>query len=127
MRVALIFAALGCAQACALAVQANETATAAALDAEPEEASEALLAMEGDVEYGAYLASECQGCHQASGAADGIPAITGWDQESFRYVMHDYRVKYLENPTMQMIAGRLGDEEIAALSAYFETLGTEGQ
>ncbi|KMW60698.1 Sulfite dehydrogenase cytochrome subunit SoxD [Candidatus Rhodobacter oscarellae] len=91
-----------------------------------EDPPEVLFQIEGDVEYGTYLAGECTGCHKPDGGGDGIPAITGWDQETFRYVMHDYRAKTLKNPTMQMIAGRLGDDEIAALSAYFETLGTEG-
>jgi len=90
-----------------------------------EDPPQALLDAEGDVDYGEYLAGECTGCHRSDGEGDGIPAIIGWDQESFRWVMHDYRVKTLENPTMQLIAGRLSDEEIAALSAYFETLGSE--
>ena len=85
-------------------------------------AEEALLALEGDVEYGEYLSSECTGCHQASGANDGIPSIVGWDEEAFRYSMLDYRTKLREHPVMNMIAGRLSDEEIAALSSYFATL-----
>ena len=97
------------------------TAGAASAD----EPSDAFFEIVGDVEYGAYLAGECTSCHKSDGDGDGIPNITGWDQGSFRYVMHDYRAKILENPTMQVIAGRLGDEEIAALSAYFETLGNE--
>ena len=88
-------------------------------------AEEALLALDGDAEYGEYLASECTTCHQASGADDGIPAITGWEEETFRYAMLDYRTKLREHPVMNMIAERLGDEEIAALSAYFETLGED--
>ncbi len=82
-------------------------------------AVDALLAVEGDVEYGAYLASECTGCHQASGNDDGIPGIVGWEEESFRLALLDYRTKLREHQVMNMIAGRLGDEEIAALSAYF--------
>lgn len=90
-----------------------------------EDPPQSLFDAVGDAEYGEYLASECTGCHRADGGNDGIPSIIGWDQDSFRYVMHDYRVKLLENPTMQMIAGRLGDEEIAALSAYFESIAVE--
>lgn len=95
---------------------------AAASSAAANEAEDALLAVEGDAEYGEYLASECTGCHQISGAADGIPSIVGWDEESFRLSMHDYRIKTREHPVMNMVAGRLGDEEIAALSAYFVKL-----
>ena len=87
-----------------------------------ENAEKALLALEGDIEYGAYLASECTGSLQASGVANGIPAIVGWDEGPFRMSMLDYRTKAREHPIMNMIAGRLGDEEIAALSVYFRTL-----
>lgn len=87
---------------------------------------DALLALEGDGAYGEYLASECTTCHQLSGAADGIPAIVGWDEATFRLSMLDYRTKIREHPVMNMIAGRLSDEEIAALSTYFGSLeGTD--
>jgi cytochrome c len=33
--------------------------------------------------------------------------------------MHAYKQKLRTNPVMQMMAGRLADEEIAALAAYF--------
>jgi len=82
-----------------------------------------VLAIIGDREYGAYLAAECTTCHQESGASEGIPDITNWPVEHFVLAMHSYRGKLRPHPVMQMIAGRLGDEEIAALAAYFATLG----
>ncbi len=82
----------------------------------------ALLALDGDVEWGAFLAAECTTCHQRDGAADGIPAVTGWSEDAFRAVMHAYRAGQRANPSMQTVAGRLDDAEIAALSAYFATL-----
>ena len=82
----------------------------------------AILAIEGDVEYGEYLASECTTCHQTSGSNDGIPGITGWETADFVTAMHAYKAKHRENPVMQMVTGRLSDEEIAALAAYFKTL-----
>jgi cytochrome c len=36
--------------------------------------------------------------------------------------MHAYKEKVRPNPVMQMMAGGLDDEEIAALAAYFEGL-----
>lgn len=81
-----------------------------------------VLAITGDVEYGAYLASECTTCHQASGGDDGIPNIVGLPTDAFATAMHAYREKVRENPVMQLVAGRLGDEEIAALAAYFKDL-----
>lgn len=82
------------------------------LDPEP-------LLVSGDVDYGAYLSGECTTCHQASGDYDGIPSITRWEEVYFKVAMHEYKQKTRESPVMQMIAGRLGDEEIAALAAYF--------
>jgi cytochrome c len=80
---------------------------------------EDVLAIEGDLAWGEYLSSECKTCHQADGAADGIPSITYWPEENFVIAMHAYKQKIRPNPVMQMMAGRLSDEEIAALAAYF--------
>ncbi|MGF1660011.1 MAG: c-type cytochrome [Rubrimonas sp.] len=78
-----------------------------------------LLELSGDPAYGEYLAAECVTCHQADGADRGIPGIFGWYEEDFKAALHAYRVKLRENATMQTIAGGLGDEEIAALAAWF--------
>lgn len=82
----------------------------------------AILALEGDADYGEYLASECLTCHQADGTSDGIPSITLWPTEDFVVAMHAYKRKLRPHPVMQMMAGRLNDEEIAALAAYFKDL-----
>lgn len=79
----------------------------------------AVLAIEGDPEYGAWLSGECTTCHRADGGDKGIPSILRWPVDRFVIAMHDYRNKRREHPVMQMIAARLGDEEIAALAAYF--------
>jgi len=81
----------------------------------------------GDAEYGAFLAGECVTCHQESGASDGIPPIVGWPQESFVIAMTQYRDGERENQVMRTIAGRYGDEELAALAAYFATLGPSAE
>lgn len=78
-----------------------------------------------DIAFGEYLASECVTCHQASGKTNGIPAIVGWPQESFIAVLNSYKVKERDNVVMQTIAGRLKDDEVAALAAYFESLGSQ--
>lgn len=82
----------------------------------------AILALQGDPEYGEYLATECLTCHQADGAADGIPSITLWPEEDFVIAMHSYKNKLRPHPVMQMMAGRLSNEEIAALATYFGAL-----
>ena len=86
----------------------------------PEEALLALLP--GDAAYGQYLAGECTSCHQPGQANEGVPQVTGWHEEDFALAMLDYRTGLREHPIMNMVAGRLGDEEIAALAAHFATL-----
>lgn len=82
----------------------------------------AILAIQGDPEYGAYLSSECATCHQSDGSDQGIPSITQWPTEDFVVAMHAYKQKLRPHPVMQMMAGRLSNDEIAALAAYFATL-----
>lgn len=97
--------------------EADPTAQAVDHDLDP-----AILALTGDPEYGAYLSGECTTCHQTGGSDEGIPSITFWPEDQFVVAMHAYKNKQRNHPVMQMIAGRLGDEEIAALAAYFKDL-----
>lgn len=97
--------------------EAEPTARATDHDLDP-----TILALEGDPEYGEYLASECLTCHRSDGTAEGIPSITLWPTEDFVVAMHAYKQKLRPHPVMQMMAGRLNDEEIAALAAYFKDL-----
>ena len=73
-----------------------------------------------DLGYGEYLAGECVTCHRKSGA--GIPQINGVEAEAFVTIMKAYRSKELDNKVMQMMAGRLDDEQIISLAAYFSSL-----
>ncbi|MDJ0627325.1 MAG: c-type cytochrome [Rhodobacter sp.] len=99
--------------------EAAPTAIAAALEVRlPPD----ILEIQGDSEYGEYLSSECLTCHRADGAAEGIPSITFWPEEDFVIAMHAYKRKLRPHPVMQMMAGRLNNEEIAALAAYFAEL-----
>lgn len=82
----------------------------------------AILAIAGDRDYGEYLASECTTCHRADGEDQGIPSITGWPTQDFVVAMHAYKKKHRPHPVMQMMAGRLSDEEIASLAVFFEEL-----
>lgn len=78
-----------------------------------------VLSLQGDPDYGEYLSSECTTCHQTDGSNEGIPSITNWPTENFVVAMHAYKQQLRPHPVMQMMAGRLSDEEIAALAAYF--------
>ncbi len=81
-----------------------------------------VLAIVGDPAYGEYLSGECTSCHQASGVGGGIPSITNWPADDFVVAMHAYKEGVRAHPVMQMMAGRLSNEEIAALAAYFESI-----
>lgn len=81
-----------------------------------------VLQMEGDPEYGEYLAGECVTCHQATGHADGIPSIVGLPKDYFVKSMFEYRTNVRSNEVMKLRVANLANEEIAALAAYFSSL-----
>jgi len=97
--------------------EADPTANASGIDLDP-----AILAIKGDPAYGEYLSGDCTTCHQTDGGDDGIPSIVLWPEVDFVTAMHAYKNKHRSNQVMQMMAGRLSDEEIAALAAYFGSL-----
>ena len=73
-----------------------------------------------DLGYGEYLAGECVTCHRKSSAS--IPQINGVEAETFVTIIKAHRSKELDNKVMQMMAGRLDDEQIISLAAYFSSL-----
>lgn len=81
-----------------------------------------ILAIEGDPEWGEYLSAECTSCHQIDGGNNTIPSIAGLPEKYFVTLMHAYKRKTRTHQVMEMMAGRLSDEEIAALAAYFAAL-----
>lgn len=78
----------------------------------------AILDIAGDVAYGEYLSSECTACHRDAGGSD-IPSIRGLAPSVFIAGMVAYRNGTREHQVMNTVARRLGDEELAALAAYF--------
>jgi cytochrome c553 len=72
-----------------------------------------------DIELGRYLAAECMTCHRGAAASGGIPNIYGMAEHRFTELVKAYRDKRLSNAVMQTIAGRLKDDEIDALAAFF--------
>lgn len=81
-----------------------------------------VLQMEGDPDYGEYLASECVTCHQATGHADGIPSIVGLPRDYFVTSLFEYLNNVRSNEVMKLRVANLSNEEIAALAAYFSSL-----
>ena len=72
-----------------------------------------------DIELGRYLSAECVTCHRGGSARSTIPNIYGIAEDAFAEVLKAYRDKRLNNAVMQNVAGRLKDEEIEALAAFF--------
>jgi cytochrome c len=106
-----------------IAFLVEEGATAeAGEDTGPSPEVAAILEIEGDVPYGRFLSSECTSCHIGEGGED-IPSIRGLPPQVFVAGMAAYRSGAREHQVMNTLAGRLGDEEIAALAAYFAAEG----
>jgi cytochrome c len=78
-----------------------------------------------DAAFGEYLSSECATCHRRDGENQGIPSIVGWAADQFVAVMQSYKSKDRPNVVMQTIAGRLSEQEIHALAAYYASFGTQ--
>jgi cytochrome c len=78
--------------------------------------------VEGDVEYGQYLSSECVTCHNNNQEHTGIPRIAGLPAEGMLILLRAYRDRELSNQTMQTIAASLDDEQMAAIAAYYASL-----
>jgi cytochrome c len=76
-----------------------------------------------DKAFGEYLASECAGCHRPTGPqVGGVRVIHGMEHALFVKALREYRDKTRSNNVMQNIAGKLKDDEIEALAAYYSSL-----
>lgn len=93
---------------------------AAALITSPGPLGGAVIA--SDAALGQYLSGECVTCHRRDGQDKNIPSIIGLPADRFIAALRSYKSKEKPNPAMQTIAGRLNDEEMQALAAYFEAL-----
>lgn len=71
------------------------------------------------IAYGKHLARECTSCHRLDGVDNGIPAIIGWDADTFRSTMQFYKEGLRKNQAMESVANSLEGEQIEALAAYF--------
>jgi cytochrome c553 len=75
-----------------------------------------------DADYGEHLFGECVTCHNSTGLGQGIPKITGMKTNQFITKILAYKTKEKENAVMQMVAERLGEEEINSLALYLSKL-----
>ena len=109
-------------QASAVAPAEDPNAAATGPGNRPAGFADIVLAMEGDPEYGEYLAGECVTCHQPSGHADGIPSIVGLPKDYFVRALFEYKTNVRSNEVMKLRVNNLANDEIAALAAYFSGL-----
>ena len=96
---------------------ANKSPEEVAAASDP--AAEEIMAIDADADYGEYLAGECMTCHSITKPDSNIPSIHGKDAIHLIEALIQYRDKTRDNETMRSVAGALGNEEIAALAAYF--------
>jgi len=102
--------------------RADPAENPSAASSERAEIGAVAMHLDGDAAYGKYLSSECVTCHQVSGRADGIPSIVGWPKEPFIRALFEYKTNVRNHQVMQNMTLNLGNEEIAALAAYFGSL-----
>lgn len=109
----------------ALADQPAGGDTGAAIALEVEHAVTRILSIDGDPAFGEYLAGECVTCHQQSGEGASIPPIRGLPADYTVQALVEYKLGARDNNVMKLMAARLGDEEIAALAAYFASFDVD--
>ena len=78
--------------------------------------------------YGRHLAQECTACHSAeagagSGRAVGIPEIAGRPAPELIELLHAFQEGRRTNPVMVSVARSLDERQVAAVAAYFASLG----
>ena len=85
---------------------------------------------EGDAVNGKDLAYTCLGCHGIEGYRNAypsyrVPKLGGQKAAYLVEALRGYRDGLRSHPTMQAQAVSLSDQDIADISAYLATLGTE--
>jgi len=79
----------------------------------------AVLAIDADAEFGAYLGGECSTCHTPEGGDGSIPLIHAKTKEYLVSALLEYKNQQRSNEVMRGVTAALTDEEIAALATYF--------
>ncbi len=87
-------------------------------------------AAEGDVEAGKSIAYTCLGCHGIEGYRNAypsfrVPKLGGQKAGYLEIALKGYRDGMRKHPTMVGQANSMSDQDIADVSAYLATLGTE--
>ncbi|MFB9992438.1 c-type cytochrome [Deinococcus oregonensis] len=77
-----------------------------------------------DAARGAQLGASCAGCHGAGGISkdEAVPSLAGQVSSYTRQQLTAYKAKLLPNETMQNVAARLTDQDMADIAAHFSAL-----
>lgn len=82
--------------------------------------------LQGDPEAGKALAQtrSCVSCHGENGASTKpyFPNLAGQNEVYLVKMLTDFREKKRIDPTMNAMAGKLSDQDIANLAAFFSNL-----
>jgi sulfide dehydrogenase cytochrome subunit len=87
-------------------------------------------ALEGgaaEFDQGARLASICAACHDADGRSDGIPPLTGLDENEITEALARYRASESPSIVMHAIALALTEEEVRSVARYLASKGKEAR
>ena len=77
----------------------------------------------GDVAAGKTKADSCKGCHGAEGQGVGkFPALAGKKADDIVQALKDYKSGTRTNPMMKGTAGKLSDDDMANVAAYYASL-----
>lgn len=90
------------------------------------------ITLTGDVERGKVLAQTCTGCHGIPGyynanPAYHVPMLGGQNADYLEVALQGYRRGTRGHETMQAQASSLSDQDIADVSAYFESFDAEAE
>ena len=77
----------------------------------------------GDVAAGKAKADACKGCHGANGEGVGkFPALAGHKADEIVQALNDFKSGKRANPMMKTFAGKLNDEDMGNVAAFYASL-----
>jgi cytochrome c553 len=73
---------------------------------------------------GAQISASCAGCHGVGGVSkdEAVPSLAGQVASFTRQQLTAYKAKLLPDETMQTVAARLTDQDMADIAAHFAAL-----
>jgi len=77
----------------------------------------------GDPAAGKAKVGACVGCHGANGQGSGAnPPLAGKPEDALVQALQEYKSGKRNNAVMKSFAGKLSDQDMADLAAYYASL-----